>query len=64
VGWFEERSGLNDSVALAVIDIGTAASSGWFNWPGSGSENHVPTRFLSDAEPGAAGAAGGGGSAP
>jgi len=30
-------------------DGGTYASSGWFNWPGSGWANHVPSRFLGDS---------------
>jgi 3-oxoacyl-[acyl-carrier protein] reductase len=30
-------------------DGGTHASSGWFNWPGSGWANHVPDRFLGEA---------------
>lgn len=29
-------------------DGGTYASSGWFNWPGSGWANHVPERFLTE----------------
>ena len=30
-------------------DGGTYASSGWFNWPGSGWANHVPGRFLEES---------------
>jgi 3-oxoacyl-[acyl-carrier protein] reductase len=30
-------------------DGGTHASSGWFNWPGSGWANHVPGRFLEES---------------
>ena len=32
-------------------DGGTYASSGWFNWPGSGWANHVPGHLLHDLPP-------------
>lgn len=37
-------------------DGGTSASSGWFNWPGSGWANHAPLRVLElDPDPSSAG---------
>jgi NAD(P)-dependent dehydrogenase (short-subunit alcohol dehydrogenase family) len=33
-------------------DGGTYASSGWFNWPGSGWANHVPGHLLQDSDHG------------
>jgi NAD(P)-dependent dehydrogenase (short-subunit alcohol dehydrogenase family) len=33
-------------------DGGTFASSGWFNWPGTGWANYAPTPFLSGGAPG------------
>ncbi len=41
-------SGLSSYVTGTTIhpDGGTFASSGWFNWPGSGWSNHVPAALL------------------
>jgi NAD(P)-dependent dehydrogenase (short-subunit alcohol dehydrogenase family) len=51
-------SGLSRFVTGTTLhpDGGTFASSGWFNWPGTGWANHVPGRYLRHAgEPGIAG---------
>jgi len=44
-------SGLSAYVTGTTLhpDGGTFASSGWFNWPGSGWANHAPTRLLRQA---------------
>jgi hypothetical protein len=33
-------------------DGGTLASSGWFNWPGTGWASYVPTGILDHLRPG------------
>lgn len=43
---------LTNLVVAPYPDGGTFASSGWFNWPGSGWANYAPSLFLAAAGPG------------